>query len=91
LGRLTAVTNALGQVTRYEYNELGEQTTQIDAEGRITRYQYDGRGRRITRILPLGQATLDVGVRALPLRFLTLPAGESHRYQEAPPCLDPRV
>lgn len=33
VGRLVAVTNALNQVTRYEYNELGEQTAQVDASG----------------------------------------------------------
>ena len=55
LGRLVAVTNQLGNVTRYEYNEQGQQVTQTDAESRTTRFEYDPLGRRVKRALPLNQ------------------------------------
>ena len=32
-GRLTSVTNALGKVTRYQYDEAGNETAQIDVKG----------------------------------------------------------
>jgi RHS repeat-associated protein len=39
-------------VTRYTYDEAGNQLTQTDALGRTTRYHYDAMGRRTQRILP---------------------------------------
>ena len=56
MGQLTAVTDALGQVTAYTYDEMGKRVTQTDADGRTTRSQYDALGRPTKRILPLGQA-----------------------------------
>lgn len=55
-GRLTSVTNALGtaqqMVTRYEYDEAGNQTAQIDALLRTNRYAYDNMGRRTSHTMP---------------------------------------
>jgi RHS repeat-associated protein len=42
-------------VTRYSYDELGNQLTQADALNRTTRYEYDKLSRRTKRTLPLGQ------------------------------------
>ncbi len=59
-GRLVAVTNALGTasqtVTRYEYDEAGNQTAQIDALLRTNRYAFDNLGRRAKRTLPGNQS-----------------------------------
>ena len=52
---LIAVTNALGQVTRYQYDEAGNQTNQIDALNRTNAYAFDGMGRRISHMMPGGQ------------------------------------
>jgi RHS repeat-associated protein len=49
------VTNAASQVTRYQYDEAGNQTTQIDALNRTNTYAYDGLGRRVSHTLPGGQ------------------------------------
>ena len=63
LGRLTSVTNdwqavyaagATPIVTRYAYDEVGNQISQTDALGRVTRFEYDKLGRRTHRILPGG-------------------------------------
>ena len=52
---MTSVTNALGLVTRYQYDEAGNQTNQIDALNRTNLFAYDGQGRRIAHSLPGGQ------------------------------------
>lgn len=39
-------------VTRYTYDEMGNQLTQTDARGNMTSYRYDNLGRRTSRILP---------------------------------------
>ncbi len=56
VGRLTAVTNAFGTaeqtVTRYEYDEAGNQLRQIDALNRTNQYAYDDMGRRISHTMP---------------------------------------
>ena len=41
-------------LTRFEYDELGNLIAQIDSEGRLTRYEYDAMGRRRFRVLPGG-------------------------------------
>jgi RHS repeat-associated protein len=60
MGRLTSVTNAFGTtnqaVTRYGYDEAGNETQQIDALNRTNLFQADGIGRRIKHTLPGGQA-----------------------------------
>lgn len=57
-GRLTSVTNALGttdeMVTRYQYDEVGNQTTQIDALLRTNRFGYDLLGSRVWHLMPDG-------------------------------------
>ena len=52
----TRVTDALGQVTSYGYDEVGNRITQTDANSHATSYVYDQLGRRTRRILPLGQS-----------------------------------
>jgi RHS repeat-associated protein/uncharacterized delta-60 repeat protein len=64
LGRLTAVTNALGTteqaITRYKYDGAGNLVEQLDANQSIkpeaqqkpTRFEYDKLGRRTRRFLP---------------------------------------
>ena len=60
LGRLKAVTNAFGSsvqmVTRYAYDEVGNQTNQVDALNRTNLFEYDAVGRRTKQILPGNQA-----------------------------------
>jgi len=55
LGRMTAVTNALGYVTSYGYDELGQQVSQTDANQHTTTFEYDANGRRVKRTLPGNQ------------------------------------
>lgn len=55
LGRLITVTDALGGMTRYEYDSQGYRTAQIDANGNRTTFAYDGRGRLLQVTYPLGQ------------------------------------
>ena len=54
--QLTRTTDALGNITRYTYDELGNKLTQTDAQGRTTRWAYDALGRVSGRTLPLGQS-----------------------------------
>ena len=58
LGRLASVTNAFGKpeqmVTRYHYDEAGNQTAQIDALNRTNRFEHDKLGRRVARWLADG-------------------------------------
>jgi len=59
-GRLVSVTNALGSaqqtVTRYQYDEAGNEIAQIDALSRTNTYAYDGMGRRVQHLMPGGQS-----------------------------------
>lgn len=59
-GRLIAVTNALGGptqvVTRYQYDEAGNETAQIDALNRTNTFTYDSMGRRIKHVMPGNQS-----------------------------------
>ncbi len=55
LGRLVAVTNAMGHATLYEYDAAGNLAAQTDANGHTTRFAYDAMGRRVSRVLPGGQ------------------------------------
>jgi RHS repeat-associated protein len=48
--------DALGQVTSYAYDEIGEEISQTDALNRVTMFQYDQVSRRIKRTLPLGMS-----------------------------------
>lgn len=60
-GRVIAVANALGQTTRYEYNEQGQQVKAArpfsETQTSDTRYEYDDAGRRRREIDPLGVVT----------------------------------
>ena len=57
-GRLSSVTNAFGKpeqmVTRYLYDEAGNQTAQIDGLSRTNRFEHDKLGRRVARWLADG-------------------------------------
>ncbi len=59
LGRLLSVTNALGTtnqtVTRYDWDEAGNQVTQVDALNRTNSFGFDPLGRRVWQRLPGGQ------------------------------------
>jgi RHS repeat-associated protein len=50
--RLIATTDPLGDVTRVEYNALGQKVADIDALGRRTTYEYDELGRLIKTTYP---------------------------------------
>jgi YD repeat-containing protein len=53
---LASVGTSLGMtVTRYQYDEAGNEIAQVDALGRTNTYAYDGMGRRIAHALPGGQ------------------------------------
>ncbi len=57
MGRLTAVTDPLGQVTGYGYDKSGNRTALTDANGNSTQYGYNYQG-QVTRITDaLGAAT----------------------------------
>lgn len=49
-GKLVSVTDASGNVTRYEYNLNGKLAKEIDPKGNITSYSYDNNGRLTSRI-----------------------------------------
>jgi RHS repeat-associated protein len=59
-GRLTTVTNAFNTaqttVTRYVYDQAGNETAQVDALNRTNLFAYDGMGRRIAHTLPGNQS-----------------------------------
>jgi YD repeat-containing protein len=65
LGRITDVTDALGNVTHYAYEDSGRRVvvTQPDADGDgpqeapITIYDYDPAGHLVDKIDPLGRET----------------------------------
>jgi RHS repeat-associated protein len=77
MGRLEAVVDPLGQVTSYDYDELGNQLTQTDARGHTTEYVYDNVGRRKQRILPGGQSESQEYDAAGRMRFRTDFNGET--------------
>ncbi|WP_399932281.1 DUF6531 domain-containing protein [Streptomyces kanamyceticus] len=54
-GLLETVTDPAGHVTRYGYDENGNQKKITDAAGRITEYEYDNFGRATKAIMPSGQ------------------------------------
>jgi RHS repeat-associated protein len=58
MGRLNQVTQTNGataQNTVYQYDILGNKTSQTDAEGRTTRWTYDAANRVTSRVLPDGR------------------------------------
>ncbi|WP_057245511.1 RHS repeat-associated core domain-containing protein [Duganella sp. Root198D2] len=55
LKKVTMTAAASGQATVFEYDELGNKTSQTDAEGRVTRWTYDGNARMTERKLPDGK------------------------------------
>ena len=50
------MTDALSQITKYTYDEVGNRLTQTDANLHTTTSGYDWLGRRIKRTLPLGMS-----------------------------------
>jgi YD repeat-containing protein len=56
-GRLLATTNALGRITRYEYDKAGRKTAVIDTLMNRTDYAYDAAGRLIATTNALGRVT----------------------------------
>jgi RHS repeat-associated protein len=56
-GRLLAITNVSGRVTRYEYDKAGRQTGIIDALNNRTDSAYDAAGRLIATTNALGKIT----------------------------------
>jgi len=56
LGRLTKVTDALGNETGYTYDERGHKLTETDAKGNTTSWGYDHLGRMVRHTLPLGMS-----------------------------------
>jgi RHS repeat-associated protein len=55
LGRLIRVTDALGGVTRYAYDQVGNRISQTDPNNHVTSFTYDNLGRMVRRTLPMGQ------------------------------------
>ncbi|WP_329313927.1 DUF6531 domain-containing protein [Streptomyces sp. NBC_01262] len=55
--RRTRVTNALGQVTLYQLNDLGQTTAETDPSGTITTFMWDRYDRLLERTDPLGRVT----------------------------------
>jgi RHS repeat-associated protein len=56
-GELETVVDALGKVSRYEYNLVGDLTKVLNPLLHETRFGYDGAGRRTTLTEPLGFVT----------------------------------
>lgn len=56
IGGNDAVTNALGDTTRYYYNSMGFLIRIVDANGHSTNFTYDSYARRKTIELPMGQS-----------------------------------
>src|SRR5262249_1371541 len=57
LARMTRVTNPLGHVTTYQWNESGQVEREISPLGNIKLTNYDDHGRIIARVLPTGATT----------------------------------
>lgn len=47
--KLTSVTDAAGNITRYEYDTLGRLIKEIDPEGKIITYAYDASGNLVSK------------------------------------------
>ncbi len=47
-----AAFGALGKVTSYAYDEIGNKLSQVDSLGRTTKWDYDNAGRIVSRTLP---------------------------------------
>jgi len=72
---VTATTDPLGNVTRWEHDARGQVTARTDPLGRITRYAYDDRGNLVTIIRADGsQATAEYDDQCQPWQ-LTEPNG----------------
>lgn len=56
-GNLTALTDALGNLQRWEYGDTGRVSQSVDQEGNTTRYEYDVLGRLVLARDPLGHQT----------------------------------
>jgi RHS repeat-associated protein len=56
LKKVTMTAGGSGQVTAFEYDEVGNKVSQLDAEGRTTRWAYDANFRVTGRILPNGES-----------------------------------
>ena len=52
LNRVVQITNALGQVSRTEFDLAGNEVAQVDALGRRTEMTYDAYGRLLTTLYP---------------------------------------
>jgi RHS repeat-associated protein len=80
-GRLTATVDALGQLTRYERDEVGRVTGVVDALGRRVTLDYDARGNVVRLTDPLGrhrELTYDAADRP---RSLTNALGQASRLE----------
>jgi RHS repeat-associated protein len=78
---IAAVTDPLGNVTRWGHDERGRITNRTDALGRVTQYGHDDRGNLITIIRPDGiQVTAEYDEQCQPLR-LTGPDGSVWRQE----------
>jgi RHS repeat-associated protein len=67
-GRLTAVTDPLGQITRLTYDAAGRVLSSTDAAGKITTYEYSAQGDLLEILNPVGAKivnTYDVRHRLL--------------------------
>jgi RHS repeat-associated protein len=56
-GQVICRTDAIGGVTKYEYNEAGQVTAATDCSGFTTRYRYHPLGWLLTEIAPDGEET----------------------------------
>jgi len=78
---VTAITDPLGNIARWEHDARGQITAHIDPLGRITRYAHDGRGNLVTITRGDGsRATADYDEQCQPLQ-LTGPDGAVWRQE----------
>lgn len=85
LGRLSAVIDALGEVTRIGYNALGWRTSLNDPSTGIYTYDYDGEGRLIQQTAPDGQVTSFFYNRVGNLIRKQFPDGSTHEFTYGQP------
>ncbi|MCP4410560.1 MAG: RHS repeat protein, partial [Gammaproteobacteria bacterium] len=57
MGQTTAIMDALGNLTQFEYNDNNNLTQSIDAGGKVTKNLYDGRNNLISTTNALDQST----------------------------------